>query len=157
MKKSTIFVIITIAVLMVIVGGAVYLSLSRSSNTGSTPTNTDTANHGSPSNNTGAQTQSSAGMTDMTSKTDVDVSMRDMSFSPANIKIKKGTKVTWTNNDTVGHNVVATTPSSSGGLPTSHPLFGKGETFSHTFNTVGTFPYTCTPHPFMKGTVEVVE
>lgn len=148
MKKSTIAIALIIIFLLV-VGSAVWLSLNKPSNTA------DTNNQ--PSTNTGAQTENTGSATDMTNKTAVDIVMRDMSFSPSYIKVKKGATVTWTNNDTVGHNVVASTPSSSGGLPTSHPLIGKGEAFSHTFNTVGTFAYYCTPHPFMKGTVEVVE
>ncbi|HKX73210.1 MAG TPA: plastocyanin/azurin family copper-binding protein [Candidatus Saccharimonadales bacterium] len=156
MRKSVIIIAI-VALAAVIIGAAIYLSLNRQANTGTSDTaQTGDDTHGSALGNTGAQSQNSSA-TDMTAKTEVAIGIRDMSFSPAAIKIKKGTKVTWTNNDTVGHNVIASTPSSSGGLPTSHALFGKGETFSHTFNTVGTFPYTCTPHPFMKGTVEVIE
>ena len=30
-----------------------------------------------------------------------------------------------------------------------------GDTFSHTFDTAGDFPYYCTPHPWMTGTVTV--
>lgn len=142
MKKSTLAISLVV-VFALIVGSAVWLSLNRPSNTAST---------GTPTN-----TQSVSGATDMTNKASVAIAIRDMSYSPSRLKITKGTKVTWTNNDTVGHNVVASVPSSSGGLPASNALFGRGETFSHTFETVGVFTYHCTPHPFMKGSVEVVE
>lgn len=146
MKKSTIAIAL-IVIFLLIVGSAIWLSLNKPSNTA---TNTDDAHNTT-------QTQTTSETTDATTKTSVDIAIRDMSYSPSRIKIKKGTTVTWTNEDTVGHNVVAGTPSSSGGLPTSHPLIGKGEKFSHKFDTVGTFNYLCTPHPFMKGVVEVVE
>ena len=41
---------------------------------------------------------------------------------------------------------------------TSRPeLLAKVESYSWTFNTVGTYTYHCSPHPYMKGIVEVVE
>lgn len=145
MKKSTVFIALAVIILLV-VGSAVWLSLSNPSTTadnGGTPASSES---GTPPNTT-----------DATDETEVKISISDMSFSPATVKIKKGTTVTWTNNDTIGHNVVADDANNSGGLPASHALMGQGETFSHTFGTVGTFTYHCTPHPFMKGTVEVVE
>lgn len=70
------------------------------------------------------------------------------------IKIKKGTTVTWTNEDNAKHDV--TFDESYPGLE-STDLFGKGETKSITFDTVGSFSYYCSPHPYMKGMIEVVE
>lgn len=142
MKKSTLAISLVVVFLLV-VGSAVWLSLNKPSNTVGTsiPDNGSTVGDA----------------TDLTHSRSVDITIRDMSFSPSRIKIAKGTKVTWTNKDTVGHNVVASVPSSSGGLPANSSLFGKGETFSHTFNSIGVFAYHCTPHPFMKGSVEVVE
>ena len=34
-------------------------------------------------------------------------------------------------------------------------MIEPGSSWSHTFNQAGTFTYSCTPHPFMKGTVVV--
>lgn len=70
------------------------------------------------------------------------------------IKVKKGTTVTWTNEDSAKHDVTPEMETSD--FKTSE-LFGKGESYSVTFNTVGTFAYYCSPHPYMKGTVEVTE
>lgn len=74
--------------------------------------------------------------------------------APDKIKVKKGTKVTWTNEDTAKHDV---TPDNENDEFKASKLFGKGETYSVTFNTVGTYSYYCSPHPYMKGTIEVVE
>ncbi|HVI69576.1 MAG TPA: plastocyanin/azurin family copper-binding protein [Magnetospirillaceae bacterium] len=87
---------------------------------------------------------------------EVTVHMQNTRFSPATLTIKKGTKVTWVNDDFVQHNVVADEANNSGGLPTQNPVFGKGGSYSFTFDSVGTFPYHCTPHASqMTGTIVV--
>ena len=80
-----------------------------------------------------------------------EVEIEDFAFNPSPITVKKGTKVTWTNKDSVEHTVTGT----SGG-PDSE-LFGKGASYSYTFNEVGAFSYFCKPHPHMTGTVVVTE
>ncbi len=85
----------------------------------------------------------------------VEVQIQDSSFAPAIIRVKKGTTVTWTNQDSVQHNVVSDEDSPREGL--NGPLLEKGKTYSFTFDNVGTYAYHCTPHPTMQGTVEVVE
>jgi plastocyanin len=95
--------------------------------------------------------------TDLTASSKVDIKIFDSSFTPPNIKVKKGTQVTWTNQDTIGHSVVADDPANAGGLPTSHPTFGRGQTFVATFDQAGTFKYHCSAHSFMHGSVQVVE
>ncbi|HVX23900.1 MAG TPA: plastocyanin/azurin family copper-binding protein [Candidatus Saccharimonadales bacterium] len=81
------------------------------------------------------------------------VSISNEAFSQANITVKKGTTVTWTNNDAVAHTVTET-DSQDG--PNSQDL-NQGQTYSFTFNKVGTFQYDCSIHPFMTGTVTVTE
>lgn len=70
------------------------------------------------------------------------------------IIVKKGTTVTWTNEDVAAHDVVPDTETTDF---KASQLFGKGETYRVTFNTPGTYTYYCSPHPFMKGSIEVVE
>lgn len=82
------------------------------------------------------------------------VTYKDFSVVPKSIKIKKGTTVTWTNQDSAKHDV---TPTKETEEFKASELFGKGETYSVTFNTVGTYSYFCSPHPYMKGTIEVIE
>src|SRR2546428_5175343 len=71
-------------------------------------------------------------------------------FSPANLTVKVGKTVAWVNKDTVTHTVTSDGSSlfDSGFMPT-------GATFQFTFTTAGTYPYYCTVHPFMKGTIVV--
>jgi plastocyanin len=75
------------------------------------------------------------------------VSIQNFAFSPATVNVKQGTTVTWTNQDQAPHDVT--------GPGFSSPMLDTGVTFSHTFSTPGTFPYVCTIHPSMKGTVTV--
>jgi len=77
------------------------------------------------------------------------VSIVNMSFSPVNLSIAVGTTVTWTNNDYTTHTVT-----SDGGLFDSGNL-GAGKTYSKQFATAGTFPYHCTIHAGMTGTITV--
>jgi len=71
-------------------------------------------------------------------------------FSPANLTVKVGKTVAWVNKDTVTHTVTSDGSSlfDSGFMPT-------GATFQFAFTTAGTYPYYCTVHPFMKGTIVV--
>jgi plastocyanin len=80
------------------------------------------------------------------------VTMKDIKFNPTEVKIKAGQAVTWTNDDSVGHDVTADSfkSGSAGGI-------GGGQTFQHTFKKAGTFSYVCTVHPGMKGTVVVTK
>jgi len=77
------------------------------------------------------------------------INISGFAFDPATITIKVGGTVTWTNQDSVAHTVAADDSSW-----TSSNL-GEGGTFSHTFDTAGTFTYRCSIHPTMKGTVIV--
>jgi len=81
----------------------------------------------------------------------VAVNMKDLHFAPKGIKVKTGTTVTWTNDDSVVHNVrqvksVFLSPTEM--LP--------GETFSFKFDKPGIYRYQCTfHHPSMDGVLIV--
>jgi plastocyanin len=77
------------------------------------------------------------------------VSISNMMFQPSSISVQHGTTVTWTNNDSVPHTVTG-----NNGGPSSAVL-QPGQTYSYTFNQTGTFPYHCSIHPYMTGTVTV--
>jgi plastocyanin len=80
------------------------------------------------------------------------VSMKDIKFNPGTVTIKAGGKVTWTNDDSVGHDVTADDfeSGSPGGID-------GGSTFSHIFKKPGTYAYVCSVHPGMKGSVKVTK
>lgn len=75
------------------------------------------------------------------------VTITSFKFKPTPLTIAAGDTVTWTNQDTSPHTVTADDGSFDSGE------FGKGETFSWTFETPGTTPYHCEVHPSMTGSV----
>lgn len=78
------------------------------------------------------------------------ISISGFSFSPSQLQVKVGTRVTWTNRNSTSHTVSADDGSfSSGDLDLN-------DTYSRTFDEVGTFAYHCDFHPSMTGTIEVV-
>jgi plastocyanin len=91
---------------------------------------------------TGATTTAPAG-------TEFAVVMESFAFTPAELTVPAGATVTWTNRHGARHDVVA-----ADGTFES-PLFGEGETFSFTFAAPGEYPYVCTIHPGMEGTIIV--
>ncbi len=80
-----------------------------------------------------------------------EVMMSGFKFSPAELTVKVGTKVTWTNNDGAGHDVSASDGSFSSGT------LSKGQTFSMVFDKEGTYAYVCTFHPGMEGKIIVTK
>lgn len=96
--------------------------------------------------------------TDLTGETNPQIHIRDLSFSPTSVIVKKGTTVTWVNDETVAHSIIAADNSNVGDLPTRgrETRMGKGDSYKLTFNTVGTFDYECGVHSFMRGSVQVV-
>lgn len=82
------------------------------------------------------------------------VTIKDYAFKPAKITVKKGTTITWTNQDDSRHDI---TPDKESGNFVASELLSQGNGYSFTFNTVGTYTYHCSPHPYMKATVEVTD
>jgi amicyanin len=77
------------------------------------------------------------------------VNITNFAFTPANLTVKVGDTVTWTNHDEEPHTVVA-----NDGSFHSPGLDANG-TYSFTFTSPGSFDYICSIHPFMRGTVVV--
>lgn len=95
-----------------------------------------TQNHPATNNQTGADPLS--------------VEISNFAFSPSTLTVKAGDSVTWTNKDSVSHTITSDSGSELGSSPIS-----SGGTYSHTFNTAGTYSYHCSIHVSMKGTVIV--
>jgi len=69
-------------------------------------------------------------------------------FVPATMTIKKGTTVTWTNQDSALHTVIGN------GFQSQELKYQ--ESYQKRFDTVGSYDYHCGIHPVMKGTINVV-
>jgi plastocyanin len=77
------------------------------------------------------------------------VVMEGIKFNPESVTVSAGDTVTWTNDDSVGHDVTGD------GFKSGDPgAMQNGDTFEHTFDKAGTFDYVCTVHPGMKGSVK---
>lgn len=86
------------------------------------------------------------------------VTIEDFGFITATITIKKGATITWTNKDSVNHMVASNPHPVHTDLPGfESQILAPGESYSFTFDKVGTFGYHCHLHPSMRGTVIVTE
>ncbi|MFK4226612.1 cupredoxin domain-containing protein [Streptomyces sp. NPDC019890] len=123
------------------VGGAcVLLALAGCSNGG----------NGSSNDTTPATTSASSAPN--TSNTGAaHITIKNFTFSPANLQVHPGTKVIVENQDSVTHTVTAT---GAKAFDTGDIDAGETATFVAP-STSGSSPYICTIHPNMKGTLTV--
>ncbi len=78
------------------------------------------------------------------------MNIQNFAYQYANMQVRAGTTVTWTNQDNVPHSITFKNGMKDSGL------LSAGQSFSYTFNTPGTYQYYCTVHPYMVATVTVV-
>lgn len=81
--------------------------------------------------------------------TEMTVEMRDNSFFPQTRTISPNTRIRWVNVGNVQHNTTSTQQIWSSGN------INPGGAFAADFSGPGTFPYQCTLHPGMTGTIVV--
>ena len=81
----------------------------------------------------------------------VEVSIAEYRFTPAEVQLKSGDSVRWTNQEKrTSHSIVF--PEEGG--RESERLF-PGESWVRRFEQPGRYPYRCGPHPEMKGVILV--
>ena len=78
-----------------------------------------------------------------------EVKVDNFSFGPGTLTVPVGTTVTWTNRDDIPHTVVSTDK------VFKSKVLDTDEKFSFTFAKAGTYPYFCSIHPKMTGSVVV--
>ena len=91
----------------------------------------------------------SAKANDQSSAASAEVKIDNFVFGPQTVTVPVGATVTWTNHDDIPHTVV-----SIEGVFKSK-VRDTDEKFSYTFTKAGTYPYYCSVHPKMTGTVVV--
>jgi plastocyanin len=79
----------------------------------------------------------------------VEVKIDNFSFAPKETTVAAGTTITWINHDDIPHTVVSTEK------VFKSKVLDTDEKFSYTFSKPGTYPYFCSVHPHMTGTVVV--
>lgn len=140
MKKNNIVIAISVVLIVLVIGVGI-LAIASNKNSNATNNTASMTNTISP-NTTNRSTPNTVVETSS-------VTIQNFKFSPSMIKVKKGTTVTWTNQDDAHHTVTG-----DKGAPDSK-LLAKGESTTYTFNQTGTFPYHCDPHPYMQAIVVV--
>jgi plastocyanin len=76
------------------------------------------------------------------------VTIDNFTFAPAELTVKVGTTVTWSNHDDIPHVIVSAGKFRSKTLDTD-------DSYSFTFTTAGEYKYFCSLHPHMTGTIKV--
>jgi plastocyanin len=76
------------------------------------------------------------------------VTIDNFTFMPAELSVKVGDTVTWSNHDDIPHTVVSAGKFRSKAMDTD-------DTFSFTFTSAGEYKYFCSLHPHMTGTIKV--
>ena len=77
-----------------------------------------------------------------------EVVIQALANQPATLKVKRGDVVTWVNRDPFPHTVTAAGAFDSGPIE-------AGKSWRYVARRAGVFPYVCTLHSNMKGTLEV--
>jgi len=86
---------------------------------------------------------------DQPSMANSEIKIDNFTFGPQTVTVPVGATVTWTNKDDIPHTSVSTD-----GVFKSKVLDTE-EKFSYTFSKAGSYPYYCTIHPKMTGTIVV--
>lgn len=101
------------------------------------------------------------GVIDMRGKAEVTVTLANVQFVPAQIRVSKGTKVTWLHDDSASADIEHSIntdghPAHTYFLGQNSRLLKRGGTYSAVFEKPGAYPYHCSPHAAsMKGMVIV--
>jgi plastocyanin len=123
------------------VGTLAVLALAGCSSSGGTATGAPAASSGGG----GAAACSKA-----TAAGTVQAAIKDFEFDPSTVTAKVGDTITWTNNGPTGHTV---TVDNQSGCDTG--TITAGSTGSITFTAAGSYPFHCSIHSSMKGTITI--
>lgn len=148
-SKAKALLVIVIVVLVGIATVVTYAMMQNNNDDDGTATEPTTVRTQDESDTT-----PSSQPTDDDSENVSEVTIQNYTYAPANITVKVGTEVTWTNQDGIEHTV---TSDDSAPVTFDSGMLGQGESFSFTFDQAGEYEYFCTPHPYMKGKVTVTE
>ena len=93
----------------------------------------------------------------------VDVAMKGNKFVNDTVTVAVGDTVRWTNQDSVGHTVTATSgasfdssPNCAAPIPSGAVCIGPGQSYTYKTEKVGTVEYHCKVHSNMTGKIVVV-
>jgi len=145
MKNTIIWIIGIVVILLIIAGTIVFISLPMNSQV-----NSNIKSNNQIINTNNQVNENTNSMDNNPSPENYNIAIDNFKFSPATMTIEAGESVTWTNKDSVRHTIT-----SDLGNELDSSMINNGESYTHIFNTPGTYQYHCTPHPSMKGTIIV--
>jgi plastocyanin len=99
---------------------------------------------------TAGPTAAAAPCENTTDATTVEASIESFTFVPANVSAGVGDVITWTNGDSAPHAVGL----DDGSCAMDGNIL-SGQSKSLVFTVAGTFPFHCTVHPSMTGTITI--
>lgn len=102
-------------------------------------------------------------LVDLTNDSEVKIDIDSTGYKVANIKIKLGSTVVWTNQDTVEHTIMTGRMDDTQSHSTStdqnnlmSPILKNGESYSYTFNEARSYSYHCSKHSSDTGSIVVI-
>jgi plastocyanin len=126
--------------------GGIALVISACSSSGGGGSSAAASAAGAPS---AAASAAGAACAEASGNGTVAVSVKDFSFEPSTINAKVGDTITFSNTGNAPHNATLDT----GGCAT--PTISPGKSDGLTFTAPGSYPFHCSIHPQMKGTITV--
>jgi plastocyanin len=86
---------------------------------------------------------------DANDKATYTITIKDFMFTPRDLRVPAGSKVTWVNKDEEPHTVVEVNQAFTS------KAMDTDDGFTYQFKTAGTYKFFCTLHPRMTGSVTV--
>lgn len=84
---------------------------------------------------------------DILGKKEVTIQLSGIAFKPEYLRLTRGTKVTWVNNDSVEHYINTDAHPAHTYVPAMNSkALKKGDSYSYTFDQAGIYPYHCSAH-----------
>lgn len=140
-------IVILVLVIVAVVLGVIYLMMRSSYPTAGSAIGMDQTNTLPAGNSQTTTPPANPSGSSQSQPAAAAVAIQNFSFQPTPLTVSVGTTVTWTNKDSVNHQIKSASFNSS-------PL-SQGQTYSFTFQTAGTYDYSCAIHPTMHGQIIV--
>ena len=87
-----------------------------------------------------------------------EVIIKDLRFNPPTLTVSAGTTLTWKNEDQTAHTVTSDSNDSTSAPAAAKftsKILNPGDSYTHTFDTPGSYKYHCQIHAYLKGEVIV--
>lgn len=101
-------------------------------------------------------TQSGLNVSDHTNMQQVAIAITDSGPRPGDLKIKKGSRVTWTNQTVSEHSIAIESVNNNTTSPGGEKLT-KGQSDSFSFDVTGDYIFHCGIHQDIEGSITVVD